>query len=172
MNFSKEYYHTIDLYKQMHQENVFNGYSLHKWIDNIKDTINVTKAKSIIDFGCGKAELYKQNIKQLWNVNDITLYDPGVEKFSSYPQSKADGVICIDVLEHITSKDVNEFINQLYALANKFVFIVVCTRPAKKHFKDGRNVHLTLKNEEQWNKIFNKFDNKYKNIHTIIKYNE
>ena len=58
----------------------------------IKQVIDLTKSKSIIDFGCGKAKYYFEeiiiknnsysNINNYWNIDDIYLYDPGVNKFS------------------------------------------------------------------------------------------
>ena len=67
--------------------------------------------QSLIDFGCGKAKFYFNKIKikeieyknviEYWKIQDYYLYDPGVDKFSMYPSIKMDGVICIDVAEHM-----------------------------------------------------------------------
>lgn len=83
----------------------------------------------------------------------MKLYDPGVENFSKYPEQNTDGVICIDVVEHIPEKDVINFIKQLFSLANKFVFIVIACYPAKKILPDGRNVHLCIKKPDEWKEI-------------------
>ena len=72
------------------------------------------------------------------------MYDPGVTDFSKYPTKKADGVICIDVVEHIPENDAISFIEELFKLANKFVFIVIACYPAKNTLPDGRNVHLCI----------------------------
>lgn len=190
MNFSKDYFKTIDLYKKMHKSgtkklpphNTFAGFSLVRWIPEIKLIIQKTNTQSIIDFGCGKAMAYKQklnygkviypNIKNFWNLNNITLYDPGVEEYKLYPKEKADGLICTDVIEHITSEDVINFIHNLYKLSNKFVFLVIAIKPASKFFEDGRNIHLTLKSNEEWKRIFDNFKKEYPDILTVVKYND
>ena len=190
MTFSENYFKTINLYKKMHvtgtsklpPQKTFAGFSLVRWIPEIKTIIKKTGSKSIIDFGCGKAMAYREqiifnkvtypNIQDFWGVKDITLYDPGVKEFDLYPNSKADGIICTDVIEHITSDDIINFIENLYILSKIFVFLVIATKPASKYFDDGRNIHLTLKSNQEWDIIFNKFKKKYPNIKTYVKYNE
>ena len=104
------------------------GYSLSKWIIKIKDIIKINNCNSIIDFGCGKGFLYKNkfqigeveynNLSEFWQIQNIHLYDPGVEEYSIYPNKKYDGVICTDVIEHIPEVDVIEFIDELLQKAN------------------------------------------------------
>ena len=152
-SFSKEYKDTLEIYKKLHlngtkldsAENTFDGRSLKFFFHPIKQVIDLTKSNSIIDFGCGKAKYYFEeiainnnsygNITNYWNVNDVCLYDPGVKNFSKYPTRKADGVICIDVVEHIPEGDAISFIEELFKLANKFVFIVIACYPAKKFYQ-------------------------------------
>ena len=190
MKFSKNYFQTTDLCKKMHvtgtsklpPQKTFAGFSLVRWIPEIQSIIKKTGSKSIIDFGCGKAMAYREkiifnkvtypNIRDFWGVKKITLYDPGVKEFDLYPNSKADGIICTDVIEHITSDDVVNFIENLYILSKTFVFLVIATKPASKYFDDGRNIHLTLKSNQEWDIIFDKFKKKYSNIQTYVKYNE
>ena len=70
-NYSDYYYQVIEKYKMFHTNGIKNqpgistflGYSLTKWIVNIKDIIKITKSNSLIDFGCGKAFLYKNKFK-------------------------------------------------------------------------------------------------------------
>ena len=69
----------------------------------------------------------------------------------------ADGIICTDVIEHITPEDILKFIDELYLLSNKFLFLLIATKPASKYFDDGRNIHLTLKNHKEWDLIFEDF---------------
>ena len=133
-NFSKEYKDTLEIYKKLHlngtefdsAENTFDGKSLKFFFQPIKQVIDLTKSKSVIDFGCGKAKYYFEeivinnnsykNITNFWNINDTFLYDPGVENFSKYPSRKADGVICVDVVEHIPEDDAINFIKELFAV--------------------------------------------------------
>ena len=185
-SFSKEYHDTLEHYKKLHlngsnlesAENTFDGKSLKFFFQPIKQVIDLTKSKSIIDFGCGKAKYYFEditiknnsysNISNYWNIDDVYLYDPGVNNFSTYPNRKADGVICIDVVEHIPELDAINFIEALFKLANKFVFIVIACYPAKKTLPDGRNVHLCIKSVDEWKKIIKDIRLKFINISPYV----
>ena len=169
--FSREYEETLNLYKKMHVEgtefddaqNTFDGKSLKFFFHSIKQIINSTKSNSLIDFGCGKAKYYFDNIKinnidyknitHFWKIQKYFLYDPVVKNFSKYPSKKADGVICIDVVEHIPEQDVIKFIDEIFRLAKKFIFVVIACYSAKKKLPDGRNVHLSIKTIDDWKKI-------------------
>ncbi len=184
--FSKEYTDILEIYKKLHlngtefdsAENTFDGKSLKFFFQSIKQVIDITKSKSVIDFGCGKAKYYFEeidinkktysNITNYWDINDIFLYDPGVENFSKYPTRKADGVICVDVVEHIPEDDVINFIEELFKLANKFVFIVIACYPAKKTLPDGRNVHLSIKSANEWKKIIRDIRTQFLNISPYV----
>ena len=96
------------------------------------------------------------------------MYDPGVINFSKYPTRNADGVICVDVVEHIPEGDAIIFIEELFKLAIKFVFIVIACYPAKKTLPDGRNVHLCLKSVKDWKKIIKDIRAKFPNISPYV----
>ena len=185
-SFSKEYKDTLEIYKKLHlngteldsAENTFDGKSLKFFFQPIKQVIDLTKSNSIIDFGCGKAKYYFEeiaiknnsysNVTNYWNIDDVYLYDPGVKKFSKYPNRKADGIICIDVVEHIPESDAISFIEELFKFANKFVFIVIACYPAKKTLPDGRNVHLCIKSANDWKKIIKDIRPKFSNISPYV----
>ena len=188
--YSDNYYDTIEKYKLFHKNGIKNqpgistflGYSLTKWIVKIKDIIKKNNCHSLIDFGCGKAFLYNNSFKikdeefsglsDFWKIKNICLYDPGVEEYSKFPQVKYDGLICTDVIEHIPEDDVINFIDGLFKLSNKFIFVVIATIPATKFFEDGSNIHLSLKNESVWKDIFEGFKKKYPKVNQYIYFND
>ena len=188
--FSKYYYDVIKKYKVFHENGIKNqpgfstflGYSLTKWIFKIQEIIKTNNCNSLLDFGCGKAFLYKnkfrigdkefRNLSDFWNLQNIYLYDPGLEEYSDYPKGKYDGIICTDVVEHIPEDDVLNFIDELFKLSNKFIFVVIATMPASKYFDDGKNLHLSLKDQEEWKKIFLEFKQRYPDINQYIYFNE
>ena len=187
--YSNYYYEIIEKYKLFHTRGIKNlsgsktflGYSLTKWIIKIKEIIKINNCNSLIDFGCGKGFLYKNKIKigdiefkdlsEFWEVQNIYLYDPAVDEYSIYPKNKYDGVICTDVIEHIPESDVINFIDNLFKLANKFVFVVIATIPASKHFENGNNIHLCIKNQSVWEDIFSIFKEKYPEVNQYIYFN-
>ena len=188
-DFSERYYSIIDEYVDFHEngtgkttgEETFIGSSLMRWVFHINNIIKATKSTSIIDFGCGKAMGYHnkitaddvlyENVQDFWKINDICLYDPGVKKYNEYPKKKADGIICTDVIEHIPPEDINKFVEELFKLANKFIFVVAATIPAEKTFKNGENVHLTIKSENEWLEIFRRFARENPNVRTFLEFN-
>tara|TARA_B100001250_G_C19668080_1_gene730215 strand:- start:381 stop:1001 length:621 start_codon:yes stop_codon:yes gene_type:complete len=184
--FSSEYFQTLELYKKLHNEgtdledakNTFDGKSLRFYFKSINQIVKSTKSDSIIDFGCGKAKYYFENIEidnlkfdnvaHYWGIKKYYLYDPGIESFSNYPSEKADGVICIDVVEHIPEHDVINFIDEIFKLSIKFIFIVIACYPAIKTLPDGRNVHLSIKSSDEWKKIISEFKKKYPNTSSYV----
>ena len=155
-------------------QNTFDGKSLKYFFHPIRQIIHSTKSNSIIDFGCGKAKYYFKkvkinnitydNIAEFWKIQKYFLYDPGVKSFSKYPSKRADGVICIDVVEHIPEQDVIKFIEEIFKLANKFIFVVIACYPAAKKLLDGRNVHLSIKKVDDWKKIILEIKVKYPHV--------
>ena len=184
--FSENYQNLIKIYADLHKngttwddaKDTFDGKSLKYFFQPIKQIIDLTKSKSLIDFGCGKAKFYfnkilineieYNNVIEYWNIKDYYLYDPGVNNFSTYPNKKMDGVVCIDVVEHMPPVDVIDFIEDIFKLAKKFVFIVIACYLAKKKLPDGRNVHLSIKKPKEWEKIISKFKIKYPNISPFV----
>jgi len=189
-NYSDYYYQVIEKYKifhkngikNLHGDSTFLGYSLTKWIIKIKEIIKINNATSLLDFGCGKGFLYSnkfkigdnefKNLSDFWGIENILLYDPGVEKFSTYPNKRCDGIICTDVIEHIPEKDVMNFIDELFKLSNKFIFFVIATIPASKYFDDGKNIHLCLKTQSDWKEIFLDLKKKYPYINQYVYFND
>ena len=184
--FSNNYQNLLKIYADMHNsgtdwddaKDTFDGKSLEYFFEAIKKIIDLTKSKSLIDFGCGKAKFYfnkihvneieYKNVIKYWNIQDYYLYDPGVNNFSIYPKKKMDGVICIDVVEHMPPEDVVNFIEDIFKLAKKFVFIVIACYLAKKKLPDGRNVHLSIKTPKEWEQIISKLKTKFPKVSPYV----
>ena len=60
------------------------------------------------------------------------------------------------------------FIDDIFHLAKKFVFIVISCYEGKKQLPDGRNVYLSIKNPKEWKKIISIFKAKYSNISPYV----
>ena len=188
--FSKEYYSLVSEYKHAHKigikknnfhlsENItFDGKSLAPWIVHIKKIIDFTGSTSILDYGCGKAKLYKNQfniqdrnydgLMDYWNIKDLKLFDPGVEEYEKYPAKKYDGVVCTDVLEHIRKSDLDIVVKDIFNFSDKFVFFVISTILDQKILSDGRNVHQTVENEDWWKNFFEKIIKNFKNINCSV----
>ena len=59
MKIEKKY---IKLYKEMHQDDrTYQGVSLDKEIPNIANLVLRTSSMTVLDYGCGKGNQYKQS---------------------------------------------------------------------------------------------------------------
>ena len=50
--------------------------------------------------------------------------------------------------------------------------MVAATIPAEKTFKNGENVHLTIKNKNEWLDIFKSFAKQHPKVRTFIEFND
>lgn len=160
--FQTEYDRYLSLYMQMHSEdpNVFVGKSTAKHSKDIKELIKLTGAVSLIDYGCGKGRQYTEHrLHEEWGVPQPYLYDPAYSPYNKLPECDRtfDGVICTDVLEHVPEDGLDYVLDDLFTLADKFVFINVSTRPAGRKLPNGENAHCTVKPHSWWENIIEGF---------------
>jgi hypothetical protein len=141
-------------YTKLHRKSdqIFSGRSLLPHVISIGECIAATKSKKLLDYGSGKgAQYYEHRVHEDWGVPIPYLYDVGLPAFRSFPDGETfDGVICTDVLEHIHERDLPSIVRQVFMAADKFVFLSISTVNAKKEFKDGTNVHLTVRPRDWW----------------------
>lgn len=135
-------------YRRMHKEHYFTGGSLLIHLRRIKEIILKEKIKTILDYGCGKATGHKKLLTE-----SVTLYDPYYEPYSKKPEGVFDMVICTDVMEHVPEDEVEEVLRTLIDHTGKVLFLAISTKPAKKKFANGENVHVTVRTESWWNAI-------------------
>lgn len=133
-------------YRRLHAAKKFSGGCLGKYIPEIKELIQQHDCRSVLDYGCGKASAHHKNKL----TDNVTLFDPYYEPYSKEPEGFFDIVICTDVMEHIPEDEVGKLLAKLINMTNKVLFFAICTKPAKKKFSDGSNVHLTIRSEEWW----------------------
>jgi hypothetical protein len=144
-------------------EQTFPGASLPKQAHPIKRLIRLTGAKTILDYGAGKGQQYLPlritdeeerieypDIRSFWGVDEIRCYDPGYQPFQVLPSGTFDGVVCTDVLEHCPEEDIPWILDELFALAGKFVYANVACFPARKRLPSGGNAHCTIKPVRWW----------------------
>ncbi len=144
----------IALYREIAARGVqFRGLSVLQYADEIGAIIADTGAKTLLDYGCGAGCAYFEPhlLHAQWGVDRPFLYDPAFDEHSAEPLGmEFDGVLCSDVLEHVQADRVPALIDTLFAHSRMFVWASVCTRPAKKLFADGRNMHVTIKRLSWW----------------------
>lgn len=139
----------------------FGGGSLYPHIEKVRKLIEITNSKSVLDYGCGKASLYLEkfsfdsseqpsSIERYWNIESITLFDPGVPQFAKQPTGDFDGLISTDVLEHIPEEDIDWVLEECFGYAKRFVYMNIASYPAIKVLPNGWNAHITIQPREWW----------------------
>jgi len=135
-------------YRRQHEAGQFRGLTMLEFDRSIGKLIGRFGAKTLLDYGSGKGEAW-QTLAPKMGIH-VTCYDPGVPRFAVLPERMFHGVICCDVLEHIPMENVAQALTEIFERAERFVWLSVCCRPAKKHFPDGTNMHVTVQPLDWW----------------------
>lgn len=116
----------------------------HSHAPEVQELLAQLGARSVIDYGCGRATL----AKALPGVK-VFEYDPGIPGKHHLPKP-ADVIVCTDVLEHIEPQLLDSVLRHIYLLARRGAYFVIATRPARELLPDGRNAHLIVQPPDWW----------------------
>lgn len=132
----------------------FQGNTVLRYERHLQKLIWHHAARSILDYGSGHGMAWSGGLQQRLGLEHVRRYDPAIPEFADKIKGAFDGVVCIDVLEHLLPEDVPPTVATLFNHAAKFVFATVCCRPAKKFIAPHVNMHTTLRPMPWWNKVF------------------
>lgn len=181
MTYSKELEEKYVLeYKALHENTSFlergyrygygDGKATHNKLSVISDIVKKHNAKSILDFGCGKAMHHiKEKIYDEMGIEEVSLYDPAIEQFKILSDKIHDGVICVDVMEHIPEENVDHTISLALSRVTKFAYFAISCNKAKDRLSDGSNAHVTIRSPSWW---IDKFKNKNVNVYLEFSHNK
>ena len=142
--------------QELLHENPEYGVASVMYAPLVTDLINRLGVTMMLDYGCGKGRL-AQNIKPKHNV-EVHHYDPGMPEYDETPDS-APFVTCIDVLEHIEPEYIDDVLDDLQRVTERFGFFTIHTGPAVKTLSDGRNAHLIQEPTHWWlDKLMKRFE--------------
>jgi hypothetical protein len=188
---STEYLEMVEMYSTLHEvgaeserarderrtaEQTFSGKMLVENAPAIRDLIARHGSRTLLDYGCGKGQAHQQKDIELptgeiapslaayWDIERVRCYDPGYEPYRELPTDRFDGVICIDVLEHITEPDLPWVLEELFSYARHFVFASVACYPAKKFLPNGRNAHCTVRSPDWWTGLIHAVAMRYTDV--------
>lgn len=115
-----------------------------KWAKRVARLVRKTRSVSVLDYGAGKRSLERA----LWKI-DVRSYDPAVPGIDK-PPSRADFVVCTDVLEHIEPECLGGVLADLRRLALKAGYLVVALNEGNAILGDGRPAHLIVEPAGWW----------------------
>jgi hypothetical protein len=135
--YSDAYYRSVENSRQYHlKKDIYSGVATVQYHYDIKELVDKHNAKTLLDYGCGKAFHYFNKEKcQIWfggptfdqwlGLDSFYLFDPCIDQFSKHPEegAKFDSVIAIQSLAGIPDADFPTVVNQLMKMTNKFCFI-------------------------------------------------
>lgn len=136
------------LNRELHAHGKY-GLSGFKWAMPVDKLARTHRVSTVLDYGAGQGTLKIGLEKFAPLPYSILEYDPAIEGKEEKP-SRADFVVCGDVLEHIEPDCLYAVLDDLASIARKMVFLVVSTVPAMKTLADGRNAHLIVESSEWW----------------------
>jgi hypothetical protein len=128
----------------MKHESMAWGKHGHSHAPEIQEFIKQLGARSVLDYGCGRATLSKALPDA-----KVQEYDPGVLGKDLLPKP-ADLIVCTDVLEHIEPQLLDSVLRHIFLLARRGAYFVIATRLARETLPDGRNAHLIVQPPEWW----------------------
>ena len=133
--------------KELHKNPNYGVASL-SFAPLVANIMRDNKLNSISDYGARKKRLLEGLTKAGLVEFKYLPYDPA---FPEYGLAKeAELVCCIDVLEHIEPKYLENVISDLANLTKQLGFFSIHTGAAGKVLPDGRNAHLIQKPTSWW----------------------
>lgn len=151
------------LNKDLHINRLAYGRHSYKHFKAVHDIIDRYNVESLLDYGCGKAtlsiafEIADFILDEPLNLK-ISNFDPCIKSFSSLP-SRADLVVCMDVMEHIEEDKVKTTLEYIAYLTNMAAYFTISTRLSRKILPNGRNSHITVKDLDWWTRAITEYFN-------------
>ena len=129
------------------RKNIHDGTNCIQWYKDIKSWVNQRNITTLLDYGCGKGLQYDKNFHNLIGVprEDIDLYDIGSTAHGKLPLAIYEGIIAIDVFNHIPDDFIEQDLIELFRRGGS-LFVTIPL--------DDRNRPMSW-----WDEIFESFDN-------------
>jgi hypothetical protein len=135
--YSDAYYRSVENSRQYHlKKDIYSGVATLQYHYNIKELVDKHNAKTLLDYGCGKAFHYFNKEKcQAWfggptfdqwlGLDSFYPFDLCVDEFSTHPEdgAKFDSIVAIQSLTGVPDADFPTVVNQLMNMTNKFCYI-------------------------------------------------
>ncbi len=162
-NFSLTHSAYIEKNKRLAVIGAFSGMACADWrkFASYSKLISQFPKSRWLDYGCGPATQYKILENGLdggmlkiakETSSSFYLYDPCHEPFTVFPvEPTFDGVLCIDVLEHIPESDIDNTLEYLFSVCTKWMYLFISNKKNAHNFLDSHeSTHCTIKTKDEW----------------------
>lgn len=134
---TENYARALDLTRKHHAKHkTFSGRYLSRYLDDIAPLIEQHGVKTVLDYGCGKAEMWKAGLADELGVT-ATLYDPGVPQYAADPVGQFDLVICTQALGSVPVDALHWVVGRLFGYARTVVYVGERLGPVRKQLHAG-----------------------------------
>lgn len=174
----------IEQYKQMAEhgydradgsrvEQAYNDFELRRFRDIVKPSFERAAISTVLDYGGGGSDWSRENFdpetgqsaKDYFGVSSVQTFEPARDLLV---KSKADAVVCMDVLEHVFLVDVIDVIRELFSLAEKVLIINVACYKASAILPCGENAHITIRDREWWKGVVDTIALDYPDVEVLL----
>lgn len=139
------------LYTELYNSRSDYGTDSHRFFDLVRTLMLQGGYKSILDYGCGKATLYKKFVQNNIKI-DFDNYDFAIKQYSELPKRRYDLLLCLDVLQHIPEFELTKTLQELRSLSPNILFSISC-RKAINRLPNGQNAHCTVHSASWWKEL-------------------
>ena len=153
-----------DKYWKINKKNISSWSYGINIVDNL---INNYQFKTVLDAGCGSADVVRYFLSKGFDAKGIELSQNVLKTHASdllknkkvlqgslsnlpHGDNTFDVIFSSEVLEHITQDDIPSVINEFYRVSKKYVFLTISLRPSSNFNK----YHITLKDRNWWENEF------------------
>jgi hypothetical protein len=130
---------------EMHRRQAHYGTSAAKHARLVCKVLRKAKARSMLDYGCGKATLRKV----VADVVEYRGFDPAIAEYAHAPEP-ADVVACMDVMEHVEPQFVEAVLAAVIGLAGRAAMFVISCEVGGRILADGLPAHRSVHPPSWW----------------------
>jgi len=152
-----------EMQESLHEDEGY-GVAAESYAPLVALVVGQCQVGKILDYGSGKGSLREYLPKHLIAPVEIDEYDPAIPGKEETPDP-AELVVCIEVLEHVEPDMLDNVLDDLVRVTDRFGFFTVSTGEARKVLPDGRNVHLIQEDADWW---WEKLSSRFK-IHSFAR---
>lgn len=163
---ANEGYETVD---ENRIDRVFSDFELRPFRKEVKRIFDRNHVRDVLDYGAGGSNWFAASFddesgmsaKNYFNLESVKIYEPSLRRDE---RSKADAVVCFDVLEHIFIFDMPTVVRDLFFHAKKILLVNVACYPARALLPNGENAHVTVRHPLWWKGIFDGIAPEYPHV--------